>query len=65
MEEEEGHTDMPFRKLKKNTFECKNCNNKNKISQVHIPYAAKLLFQELHAMNIATRLYTRKASDMR
>ncbi|KAL2415491.1 DNA-directed RNA polymerase II subunit RPB2 [Exophiala dermatitidis] len=48
-------------KLKKNTFECKNCNNKNKISQIYLPYAAKLLFQELWAMNIAARLYTKRS----
>jgi DNA-directed RNA polymerase II subunit RPB2 len=53
----------PIAKLRKNTFECKNCNNKNKISQIHIPYAAKLLFQELHSMNIAARLYTKGASE--
>lgn len=52
----------PIAKLKKNTFECKNCNNKTKISQIHIPYAAKLLFQELQSMNIAARLYTKKPS---
>jgi DNA-directed RNA polymerase II subunit RPB2 len=53
----------PIAKLKKNTFECKNCNNKNKISQIHIPYAAKLLFQELQSMNIAARLYTKRADE--
>lgn len=44
--------------LKENTFECKNCNNTNRISQVLIPYAYKLLLQELMAMAISPRLLT-------
>ncbi|KAI5117075.1 hypothetical protein M0805_007952 [Coniferiporia weirii] len=44
--------------LKKQSFECRACKNKTAVSQLYIPYAAKLLFQELQAMNIAARLYT-------
>ena len=58
-------TDVYFRcgltaiaNLKKQRFECRACKNKTACSQLYIPYAAKLLLQELQSMNIAARLYT-------
>ncbi|KAI0880697.1 DNA-dependent RNA polymerase II beta subunit [Annulohypoxylon maeteangense] len=48
----------PIAILSKGSFECRPCRNKTRIAQIHIPYAAKLLFQELMAMNIATRMFT-------
>ncbi|KAF2107630.1 hypothetical protein BDV96DRAFT_505850 [Lophiotrema nucula] len=48
----------PIAQIKKGQYECRPCQNKTKISQIQIPYAAKLLFQELLSMNIATRMFT-------
>jgi len=41
-------------------YYCPYCNNSNYISKIMIPYAFKLLMQELMAMNIAPRIRTKK-----
>lgn len=41
-------------------YMCPNCNNINKISKIMIPYAFKLLIQELLAMCVAPRIRTNK-----
>ena len=45
---------------KKHIHLCKNCDNRTDFKYVEIPYACKLLFQELISMNIAPRIMTNK-----
>ncbi len=48
-------------RLKNNdVYHCQPCNNTTDISRVIIPYAFKLLVQELAAMNIAARIRVKK-----
>ncbi|KAK1422663.1 hypothetical protein QVD17_17949 [Tagetes erecta] len=45
--------------LRKKLFECRGCKNRIDFIQVHIPYACKLLFQELLSMAIVPRMLTK------
>jgi DNA-directed RNA polymerase II subunit RPB2 len=42
-----------------NIHHCKTCDNRTEFAYVEIPYACKLLFQELNTMNIVPRLLTK------
>ena len=37
---------------------CKTCENRTDFARVQIPYACKLLWQELQTMNVAPRMLT-------
>ena len=39
-------------------YSCKPCNNTTNFSEIRLPYAAKLLLQEIQTMSIATRFIT-------
>ena len=42
---------------------CHNCQSSSSVSSIQIPYACKLLFQELQAMNIVPRLKLEKSYE--
>ena len=55
---------MAVANLRKQQFDCGFCDNKTRFSQIHIPYAGKLLFQELMSMCIVPRIFVdRPASE--
>ena len=43
---------------KENIYECKKCNNYGDFTKIYIPYACKLLIQELMTMSIGPRILT-------
>ena len=43
---------------KKNIYKCDHCSNTTKFSEIRLPYACKLLLQELISMSIVPRLIT-------
>ena len=43
----------------KNIYKCNQCGNRTDFSQIRIPYACKLLFQEIQSMSINTKFITK------
>ena len=47
---------------KKHVHLCHTCENRTNFSKVEIPYACKLLFQELSGMNVVPRIITTESA---
>ncbi|KAL7668904.1 hypothetical protein ACOME3_009586 [Neoechinorhynchus agilis] len=53
---------MAIANFKQGTFECRACENCTRITMINLPYACKLLLQELMTMNVSPRLVVDKRS---
>jgi DNA-directed RNA polymerase II subunit RPB2 len=53
-----GCGNMAIVNPEKNIYNCKNCKNINNFAEVRIPYACKLLFQEIQTMGIGAKFIT-------
>ena len=42
----------------RNIFECRYCDNKTEFSKVQVPYASKLLIQEIQSMGVRLQAFT-------
>lgn len=47
--------------INKGCYECKSCKNTTRVSPVVLPYAGKLLFQELYSVNVLPRIRMEKS----
>ena len=47
----------------KNIYNCKACKNINNFAEIRIPYACKLFFQEVQAMNIGARFLLNRSQN--
>ena len=42
----------------KSIYQCHNCDNTTNFAEVRIPYASKLMLQEIQSMGISTKMIT-------
>ena len=54
----DGVRNSVYREGEFTTYQCNTCNNTSDFAFVEIPYAYKLLAQELQAINVVPRIIT-------